>query len=159
MTRRKLRLGFNICDNLHKVRPLMETYNEYILKMYIAVIDYGKTFEMRERQYLYRPNTNIHFWWNRWYTNISRGEIKRRHLSQTFYCCIRTNILKNELNINGEYMSHLRFPDDLVFLSNNANKLQNTITELNNTKIKLVINTQEILNIILEGNTRKTVYS
>ena len=49
------------------------------------------------------------------------------------------------ININGDYLNHLRFADDIIFITNNAEELEEMLNELN----------KESNNIVLRINTKK----
>jgi hypothetical protein len=72
----------------------------------------------------------------------------------------RVNLEGKGININGEYLSHLRFADDIVLISHSASELENMIEALHaeSLKIGLKMNmkkTKVMFNShIVEGNIR-----
>lgn len=73
--------------------------------------------------------------------NINRGLRQGNPLSPKLFIAVLQHLVKNlqwstkGLNINGEYLSHLRFADDIILVSESPAQLNNMINGLNETSI------------------------
>lgn len=92
---------------------------------------------------------------------ITKGVKQRDPISPDLFncalkCAIRTLEWENEhgVKINGQYLTHLKFPDDLILVTTSAQSLHTLLEELNTTckKIGLNINYEET-KIITNGQT------
>ncbi|GBP20272.1 Retrovirus-related Pol polyprotein from type-2 retrotransposable element R2DM; Endonuclease [Eumeta japonica] len=135
------RRSFSTIDRIHTVKEILEKYNEYNKKVYIAFIDYAKAFDSLNHSYIW--NTLEHQGIPASYINIikkiyvhsqasiqletlrkdlpiKRGVRQGDHLSPKLFSAVLENIFRNlnwegfGMNINGSRLNHLRFADDLV---------------------------------------------
>lgn len=181
------RSGFSTMDHLHTVNNLIEKCNEYNLKLYMAFIDYEKAFDSIEIWAVLNSMTKCRI--DSRYTKlieniysqasmyvllqertplipIKRGVRQGDTISPKLFIATLENVFKElnwsnrGVNINGEYLNHLRFADDILIISNDAAELQEMVTELDNhsklvgltiniNKTKIMTNTNEQMNITL----------
>ncbi|KAF2880066.1 hypothetical protein ILUMI_26102 [Ignelater luminosus] len=57
--------------------------------------------------------------------------------------------------MDGKFLNHLGFADDIVLISNDSDELQVEL-QINNAKTKIMSNINKNLNITLEGKTKTT---
>lgn len=152
------RPGYSTTDHLHTVNLLLEKSNEYNIPLYMAFIDYSLAFDsinhcyiwqalgqvgvqttyinlLREvyknnKAYVSLENDGRHY-------NINKGVKQGCPLSPDLFNAVLEGIFK-ELNwngrgikINGNYLTNLRFADDIVLFSNCPTELEIMINELN----------------------------
>lgn len=158
------RKGFSTIDHIHTVKQVLEKYNEYNKKIYLAFVDYAKAFDSLNHEYIWAsleqqgiPNH---------YTNIiktiysnSKAKIQMETLGEEFCIqrgvrqgdplspklfsavlesiCRKLNWDKYGININGSKLHHLRFADDLILLDEHPENLESMINNLNDESIKV----------------------
>ncbi|KAG7307782.1 hypothetical protein JYU34_006375 [Plutella xylostella] len=158
------RSRYSTIDHIHAVRQLMEKCKEYNRPQCLAFVDYEKAFDTVEhwavfhalhrcnidKQYvdvlreLYKEATmqvRMHSLTD--LVSINRGVRQGDTLSPKLF----TNVLEDALktlnwdergvNINGTYMSHLRFADDLIVLAENVADLQEMLEELHVASLRV----------------------
>ncbi|XP_060517971.1 uncharacterized protein LOC132696860 [Cylas formicarius] len=163
------RRGFSTLDHLQVVRTVIEKTNEYNIPIWVAFIDYEKAFDSVEiwavlkalsnSRVDYRCTTLI----QNIYSNatlqvmlkdftdkidIGRGVRQGESISPKLFTLALEDMFKNigwetkGIKINGEYLSHLRFADDIVLFADNQQDLQDMLLELdqNSKKIGLKMN-------------------
>ncbi|CAK1587710.1 unnamed protein product [Parnassius mnemosyne] len=152
------RKGFSTIDHIHALELVIEKYQERHRPLYIAFVDYQKAFDTIshtsiwealkvqkvEKEYI-DVIRNIY--------SKSTGKVKLETIGQSFpikrgvrqgdplspnlfIAVLETIIRKLDwnkcgLNINGRYLSHLRFADDIVLLSETSCGLQYMLETLN----------------------------
>ncbi|GBP80410.1 Retrovirus-related Pol polyprotein from type-2 retrotransposable element R2DM; Endonuclease [Eumeta japonica] len=151
------RRSFSTIDHIHTVKQILEKYNEYNKKVYIAFIDYAKAFDSLNHSYIW--NTLEHQEIPASYINIiekiyvhsqasiqletlgkdfpiKRGVRQGDSLSPKLFSAVLENIFRNlnwegfGLNINGSRLNHLRFADDLVLFEEKPEILEQMIKSL-----------------------------
>lgn len=163
------RRGFSTVDHIHSLEMLMEKFLEFNKSLYIVFIDYQKAFDTLLHSSIWEalishevPVEYIQVLKNIYEKNTSRVklettgppiQIKRGvrqgdPISPTIFIAVleyvigQLNWRKVGININGRYLSHLRFADDIVLLSESATQLQQMINSLHeeSRKVGLEIN-------------------
>ena len=153
------RSGYSTMDNIQVLRELIERHKEYELPLCFAFIDYEKAFDSVYISAVIKALKNNGV--NSAYTKVLRkiysqssatvplnkGEAKIKickgvrqgdTISPKLFTAVLEEIFKKldwetkGLNINGEYLNHLRFADDIVLISSNATELQEMMQELEN---------------------------
>ena len=166
------RTGCSTIDHIHTINQVIEECTEYNQPLYIAFIDCEKAFDSVEisavmqtlrnqgvdevyiniLEEIYRGSTAtivLHKESNR--IPIKKGVRQGDTISpMLFTACLQEVIRSLEweqlgIRVNGEYLSNLRFADDVALLSNLENELQSMITELDrqSTMVGLKINMQK----------------
>lgn len=152
------RKSFSTIDHIHTLEQIMEKYQEKQITLYIAYIDYKKAFDTVshssiwtalqaqkvEQKYIdiisniYKSSTaKIKLESTGPTFSIGRGVKQGDPLSPKLFISLLESIIKRlnwektGLNINGKYLSHLCFADDLVLLSESSTQLQSMIDSLN----------------------------
>ncbi|KAG6454358.1 hypothetical protein O3G_MSEX008707, partial [Manduca sexta] len=151
------RKGFSTIDHIHTIELIIEKYQEQQRPLYLAFIDYQKAFdtvthasiweslkEQRVNEKYIRVIRSI-------YSN-NKGKIKLETLGKSFpiergvrqgdplspkiFIAILENVINKVewtglgLYIQGVFLSHLRFADDIVVLSETSSQLQHMIKSL-----------------------------
>jgi hypothetical protein len=143
--------------HIHTVRQIIQKIEEYNQPLCLVFVDYEKAFvsvevwfvlESLQRCQVIRPNRlAIHpsddmpvrishrarpstESANKAGTIASRIETRGRHLPKTVYEC-------NAININGEYISHLRFADDIVIVAETLQDLQLMLDDLADSSVRI----------------------
>jgi hypothetical protein len=158
------RKGFSTIDHIHTLELIIEKYQEQQRPLYIAFIDYQKAFDtvsytsiwktMKEQEVediyinviksIYNNNIGrVKLETLGPCFNIERGVRQGDPLSPKLFIAILESII-NKLNwsesgikIQDTYLSHLRFADDLVLLSERDSQLQNMIESLHQASIRV----------------------
>ena len=152
------RRGYSTIDNIQVVQQVIERCGEYEIPLCLAFIDFEKAFdsikletifEALRRGRIEEPYINL---LEEIYTDatatfninnntveidIKKGVRQGGTISPKLFSAgleeifKRLNWSKAGIKTNGKYLSHLRFADDIVIFSNNAENLQAHIKALN----------------------------
>ncbi|GBP76822.1 Retrovirus-related Pol polyprotein from type-1 retrotransposable element R2 [Eumeta japonica] len=121
------RKEYSNVDHIHIIEMIIEKYQELQRPFYITFIDYQKTFDsVKHLRRIKFETLGSAF-------HIERGIRQGDPLSPTIFIAILESIMngldwsKTGLHIKGAYLSHLRFADDLVLLSETVNEMQSMI--------------------------------
>lgn len=151
------RAKYSTMDHIFVLTQVIEKYVEYGKELYIAFVDYKKAFDCIEHeglwislqeqgveqsfitilQQIYKNSKAIVKLERKGKPfDVKRGVRQGDPISPKLFTALLEKIFKNlewdqmGININGEYLNHLRFADDIVILSNNHEDLQYMITSL-----------------------------
>ena len=152
------RTGFRTSDHLHTLSQIIEKTKEYCLDMCLGFVDYEKAFDSLDHQSLldalqkqiddekyiriikaiYKdPSAKIHL--ENTATNsfkILKGVRQGDPISPKLFTAAMEDVFRNldwqskGIVINGEYLNHLRFADDILLVSHDPLELQTMIQEL-----------------------------
>lgn len=152
------RKGFSTIDHIHTLDLLIEKYQEKQKTLHIAFIDYKKAFDTVSHTSIWNTleeqgvNNNYIQVIKSIYSNstgrvklekigpsfpIKRGVRQGDPMSPTLFIAVLESIVRKldwekcGLYIDGKYLSHLRFADDIVLLSESATQLQHMLNSLN----------------------------
>ncbi|KAG6465037.1 hypothetical protein O3G_MSEX014898 [Manduca sexta] len=194
------RKSYSTVDHIHTLDLLMEKYQEKQRTLHIAFIDYKKAFDTISHTSIW--NTLEEQGVNTEYIeiiksiyNISTGRVKLEKIgssfpikrgvrqgdpmSPTLFIAVLESIIskldwqKCGLYINGHYLNHLRFADDLVLLSESYSQQQFMLQSLNEhskqvglemnlSKTRLMTNSKENRTIFIDNiplkYTEKYIY-
>jgi hypothetical protein len=152
------RRNFSTVDHIFTVRQIIENYTEYHKTLYLCFIDYSKAFDSISHQKLWIAlkeqgiNTKYINILKVIYENskalvkldqkgdkfkIQRGVRQGDPISPNLFNSLLEHVFRKfdwsqmGININGEYLNHLRFADDIVLLSENHKDLIYMIEKLN----------------------------
>lgn len=158
------RKGFSTIDHIHTIELIIEKYQEHQRTLYITFIDYQKAFDTVSHNSIWESlaeqgveEVYIKTIQNIYNNNkgriklesigprfpIQRGVRQGDPLSPILFISILENIIgkldfhKIGLCIKGQYLSHLRFADDLALLSETAGQMQYMIETLHQASIKV----------------------
>lgn len=163
------RKGYSTIDHIQVVSTIINKYREYHKTLYVGFIDYAKAFDSLEHSSIWMAlrQNGIEEGYIQIIKNIyasSSAKIRMERdgdefpirkgvrqgdpLSPKIFCSVLEMIFKNigwqneGILINGEYLSHLRFADDLVVFSESAKNLETMIRDIarESGKIGLRIN-------------------
>lgn len=176
------RAGFSTTDHMHVIKQLIEKCQEYGKVLYIAFVDYSKAFDSINHNSLWGaliqqgvPKKYIRIIKNIYANSVAqiklesageefpvaRGVRQGDPLSPKLFSAILESLFRDlewdnlGININGKKLNHLRFADDLVLITDNANTLQHMLQQLaeaskavgltmNKSKTKVMTNREEI---------------
>ena len=170
------RRGYSTIDNIQVVQQVIERCDEYKIPFCLALIDFEKAFdsikletifEALRREGIEEPYINL---LEGIYTNatatfninnntakidIKKGMRQSDTISPKLFSAglrdifKRLNWSKAGIKINGKYLSHLPFADDIVIFSNNAENLQAHIKALNESSkasgLKMNLNKTQVM--------------
>ena len=182
---------YSTCDHLQVIAQIVEKSNEYQMPLCLGFVDYEKAFDSVEYQGIIEAleqqkvgSTYVETLVNLYNNCISEVQVQGENsvpfeiqkgvrqgdtLSPKIFNAGLEQVFRSlrwenkGVRVNGEKLNHLRFADDIVLISNNANELQNMLTELdtesrklglkiNMRKTKVMFNSQiPISDIRLEG--------
>nr|XP_034833605.1 uncharacterized protein LOC117990222 [Maniola hyperantus] len=163
------RKGFSTVDHIHTLELIIEKYQEHQRPLYLAFIDYQKAFDTVTHASIWdslkeQKVSEVYIETIRSIYNNNMGRIKMETLGPSFpiqrgvrqgdplspkiFIAILEAIIsklhweKMGLYIQGAFLSHLRFADDIVILSETSSQLQIMIESLQqaSTKVGLEIN-------------------
>lgn len=175
------RTGYSTITNLHIINQILEKSEEYNLKIHLAFVDYTKAFDCVSHSFLFKAMSNQGYSLEiikiikKMYENAKamvitdiegeKFEIRKGVRQGDPLSSILFNIALEEvfrkldwegrgLNINGSWLSNLRFADDVVVLANNKEELTKMLKELyeeskkaglemNLIKTKYITNTED----------------
>ncbi|XP_037872508.1 uncharacterized protein LOC119629720 [Bombyx mori] len=186
--------SFSTLDHIHVMEQIIEKYKEFNRPIYIGFIDYAKAFDTISHDAIWEAldKCQVHDKYKNVLKNIYdkstscvklenrgpeipilRGVRQGDPLSPKIFIAVLHNIFeelkwKNEgLKICNQYLSHLRFADDIVLLADNSRKLEKMINQLNvqSKRVGLLMNkdkTKVMTNSVkhpikLEGKTLEFV--
>lgn len=176
------RSGFSTVDHMHTLKQVIEKCQEYGYPLYLAFIDYNKAFDSLEHHHIWLAlkNQGIEAKYIRLIQNVycnSSAQVKLETLGEPFpvrrgvrqgdplspkiFTAVLEEVFKKMdwdefgLNIDGSYLNHLRFADDIVLISHNPETLQFMVQDLaarseevgltmNRSKTKLMTNNVEV---------------
>lgn len=163
------RRGFSTVDHIHSLEMVIEKYQEFNRPIYAVFIDYQKAFDtllhssiweallsqevaleyIQVLKNIYDNSTSrVKLETTGPPIQIKRGVRQGDPVSPTIFIAVLEYIIRKlkwekvGININGCYLSHLRFADDIVLLSESTNQLQQMINSLHEEshKVGLEIN-------------------
>jgi len=149
--------GYSTIDHLHSVSQLIEKSQEYQRELYVAFIDYNKTFDSIGHEYMFEAlkNQGVPKSYRELietiYTGLKARVITERKgeffeinkgvkqgdpMSSLMFNCILEEIFSNlswedkGINIKGEKLNNLRFADNVVLVTGSMEELKTMIEEL-----------------------------
>ena len=158
------RRGFSTIDHIHTLNQEVEKSIEYRLPVCMAFIDYEKAFDSIEILAVLKAlkDQNVPANYMQLLQNIynsasatiklhevsqpifiKRGVRQGDTISPKLFIAALENIFRGlnwerkGININGSYLSHLRFADDIVILAKTPQELHEMIQELNEGSLKV----------------------
>lgn len=158
------RSGFSTNDHLQVMRTLIEKCNEYKIGIVLIFIDFEKAFDSVEIwsilesldecridsrysntiRYVYENATScIKLHKNTDKFKIGRGVRQGDTISPKLFTSILESVFKKldwskmGININGEYLSNLRFADDIVLIAVDLDQAQIMLQQLNEEASKV----------------------
>lgn len=179
------RKGFSTIDHIHTLEILIEKYYERQRALYIAYIDYKKAFDTVSHSSIWKAleeqgvdNQYIQIIKNIYNINtgrvkletigpsfpIKRGVRQGDPLSPTIFIAVLESTMRKlnwetkGLNINGNYLSHLRFADDLVLLSESGTQLRQMILSLNTASKEVGLEMNLSKTMLMTNSTEVTIY-
>lgn len=164
------RKGYGTNDHLHTIKILIEKCIEYNKPLVLIFVDYEKAFDTVDhhsmlsaladcridhryidiiKQSYKNANAVIRLHEDTPSFQIERGVRQGDVISPKLFTNLleymfkRTNIENLGININGEKLSHLRFADDLILITDDLKEAQEMLSELNlaSREVGLKINT------------------
>lgn len=167
------RRGFSTVDHIQTLESVIEKYKEFQRPLYLAFIDYQKAFDSISHNSIWealkvnnidgtycnlikniyeRSTSRVSLETNGPEIKIKRGVKQGDPLSPKLFIAVLEMIFKKlkwkklGILINGEYLSHLRFADDIILFSESISQLENMIQHLQS----------ESASVGLEMNLQKT---
>ena len=166
------RKGYSTMDHIHTINQVIEKCAEYNQPLYIAFIDYEKAFDSVETSAVIQAlrNQGVDEHYVRILEDIYNGSTAtivlhkesskipiRKGVRQgdtispmLFTACLQEVFRTLDweqvgVRVNGEYLSNLRFADDVALLSNSGDELQSMLTALDEQSrtVGLKINMQK----------------
>ena len=163
------RKGFSTMDHIHTLQEIISKTNEYEMPLVLCFVDYAQAFDSVSTSSILQALQNQGV--EAKYINLLRSIYKNATasvmlheetedfriekgvrqgdcLSPILFTSVLEDVFKTleweekGLRINGEYISHLRFADDIVLFGANGEELASRLQELNTAgrKIGLRIN-------------------
>ncbi|CAG9116832.1 unnamed protein product [Plutella xylostella] len=153
------RKGYSTIDHIHTLRQVIQKTEEYNLPLYLAFVDYEKAFDSIELWAMLQSLQRCHIDYRyievlRCMYNaatmsvrlhehstkpiqLQRGVRQGDVISPKLFTCALEDVFKLVewkrlgINVNGEYISHLRFADDIVIMAETLEELGEMLTDLN----------------------------
>ena len=153
------RRGFSTIDHLHTVNQLSEKCAEYKILLVVGLVDYNKAFDSVEivdvidppppvyvnvLKHIYKQAKSfIRLHKDSKPFEVSRG-VRQGDTSspRQFTACLekvfqKLNWSRRGILIDGEYLSHLRFADDIIIFTRNIAELHEMLQELNQASLEV----------------------
>ena len=151
------RRGFSTIEQIHAVTEVIEKADEYNLPLYLLFVDFEKAFDSVEvnavwqslqqaavhpsvigvMQNIYKQSrSEVHLDGRKIEIETRRGVRQGDSTSPKFFnACLqmvfnRLSWERKGLNVDGRYLSNLRFADDIVLLSHSSNQIRRMLKEL-----------------------------
>lgn len=180
------RKGFSTIDHLQAIRTLIEKTTEYNIPLHLAFVDFHKAFDSVETwafiqamndtridsrytnllKYIYK-NATFHVKINEDLKTdkikVNRGIRQGDTISPKLFTLALENVFKTlqwetkGINIDGSYLHHLRFADDIVLISSDVHELSNMLEQLNNASKKIGLK-MNIAKTKIISNTKEQIY-
>lgn len=160
------RKGFSTVEHIQTIRCLLEKTTEYNIKIHLAFIDYKKAFDSVEIWAIMKAlqNAMINSRYIKLLENIydqatmvvrvdedlitnkipvGKGVRQGDTISPKLFTLALEDVFKTlhwdnkGIKINGLYLNHLRFADDIVLISENLDELESMIQELKTASAKI----------------------
>ena len=158
------RIGFSTIDHLHAVNLLIEKCAEYKIPLVVGLVDYNKAFDSVEipdviealqeqgvdpmyvnvLKHIYKQAKSfIRLHKDSKPFLVSRGVRQGDTRSpKLFTACLekvfrKLNWSRRGILIDGEYLSHLRFADDIIIFTRNIAELHEMLQELNQASLEV----------------------
>ncbi|CAG9133694.1 unnamed protein product [Plutella xylostella] len=153
------RKGYSTIDHIHTLRQVIQKTEEYNLPLCLAFVDYEKAFDSIELWAMLQSLQRCHIDYRyievlRCMYNaatmsvrlhehstkpiqLQRGVRQGDVISPKLFTCALEDVFKLVewkrlgINVNGEYISHLRFADDIVIMAETLEELGEMLTDLN----------------------------
>ncbi len=152
------RAGFSTTDHLHAINQLIEKACEYQLQLCLGFVDYQKAFDSVEHADMFKAlrKVNIEEGYVRILEDIYTDAVARIHIDndisrtvniqrgvrqgdtlspKIFTTTIEEVFKKSDLdggiNIDGEYLTDLRFADDVALISTSVKDMKKQLSSLN----------------------------
>lgn len=189
------RKGFSTADHLLTMKILIEKANEYHIPMFIALVDFEKAFDCVEHWAVINAlqNSRIDYRYTDLIENLYRnGSTRIKVFEGTEPIRLRRGVRQGDtispklfnqsledvfkklhweekgIKINGQYLNHLRYADDVILIANTKTDLKVMLEELddeakkiglkmNYNKTKTMTNTDENTAITMGENTIEQV--
>ncbi|KAI8437727.1 hypothetical protein MSG28_011961 [Choristoneura fumiferana] len=179
------RKGFSTIDHIHTLELLIEKYQEKNRPLYLAYIDYKKAFDSVSHNYIWETLTTqnveseyiqvIKSIYNNsksrvqletagsWFP-IKRGVRQGDPLSPILFIAALESIInkldwkERGIKVQNKYLSHLRFADDLVLISEKGTELQYMIESLNNASKLAGLEMNLSKTMIMTNSTKIQIY-
>ena len=162
------RAGFSTIDHLHVINQLQEKAHEYNIPLCFAFVDYEKAFDSIEFEpifhalknhgvdkayldiikHLYHEATSViclHTDSKKF--RLQRGVRQGDNISpRLFTSCLQDAIIgkinwkDRGIKIDGEYLSHLIFADDIVLIAKSTSELQKMVQDIQETSKSVGLN-------------------
>ena len=153
----EFRSGYSTTDHIHVVNQLKEKCREYNIQLYIAFVNYEKAFDSVQAQAVLislqeqgiedvyiellkeiytNSSMTVHLHKESNKINIRRGVRQGDTISPKLFTAAFASIFRRltletrGLKIDGEYLSHLRFADDIFIYANTPYELQQMLKKL-----------------------------
>lgn len=179
------RKNYSTIDHIHVVTQVIEKVKEYRKTLYICFIDYTKAFDSLKHDAIWTSlavqgveQQYIELLRNL-YNNISakvrleregsrfpieKGVRQGDPLSPKIFSAVLESIFRNldwdekGIQIDGEYLSHLRFADDIAVFAESSTSLEVMINEvaIESKKVGLSLNASKT-KIITNGNKKQVI--
>ena len=162
------RAGFSMIDHLHIVNQIQEKACDYNIPLCFAFVDYDKAFNsikfepifhalknhgvdkdyLNIIKHLYHEATSvIHLHTDRKKFRLQRGVRQGDNISPRLFATFLQDTIIGKINwkdrcikINGEYLPHLIFADDIVLIAKSTSDLQKRVQDIQETSKQLGLN-------------------
>ncbi|KAI5743164.1 hypothetical protein M8J77_015214 [Diaphorina citri] len=158
------RKSFSTLDHIQVVRELIERHVEYEMPLCLALVDFEKAFDSVktsavikslkeggvESTYIKILNTiyqmssaTVEIQNRKAHIKIEKGVRQGDTISPKLFISVlemvfkRLNWERKGIEINTEYLNHLRFADDIVVISSKADELEEMLKDLTNTCLEI----------------------
>ena len=158
------RKGFSTTDHLHAVNQLIEKCAEYKIPLVVALVDYNKAFDSVEipdviealqeqgvetvyvnvLQHIYKQAKSfIRLHQDSRPFQLSRGVRQGDTSSPKLFTACLEKVFRNlswehkGIKIDGEFLNHLRFADDIIIFANRVEELQQMLIDLSKKSIEV----------------------